>query len=712
MVARAVLATVLLLGGLTGAAAAVEPALEPRAGGFVAVPPARILDTRVGVGAPSRIGPASSIDLQVSGRGGVPPAGVTAVALNVTVTEPSTSGYLTAYPTGTIPPLASNLNFGPGQTVPNAVVVKVGLLGRVSLYNSAGTTHVIADVAGWYASEPGAGESYRSLSPSRVLDTRESAPVAADGTVRVHATQGLAPGVTAVALNVTFTGPSAAGFVTVYPAGSERPLSSNLNLVPGGTRGNFVAVPVGAGGAVDIYASAKTHVVVDRMGYWGGQANGRLTPLAPVRVVDTRTGLGGRTQPLGPGTTMDVDLSGVAGIPEGRPSGVVLNVTSVAPTALGYLTVHPTGQARPLASNMNFGPGDVVPNLVIAAVDPSGRTSIYNYSGQTHVVVDVVGWFDRPVFTLPKTGVTGHDEFEHRGLNPADLVIDPTSTFAFITNPVFNRVEVLNLATGIFENPIAVGSSPRGIDISPAGDRLYVANRKSAHISVIDVPARTEIKRIQLSVPERDSTRPFAVAALANGHLLVTATSLWGGDGMFDVNLADDSARFRDDFGERGDGTSTEPTYLRASADRQHAVIVSGGVSNGPVYRYDVLGDAFTPVSHLGTSIEHVATNADASVVFLNGGGYVLDENLDRVGMADTCSGAGVALNPAGTVAYSLNYDRVKVCDVNQLAAEDTIYTFDRADWYPWIGNHVMRRSPDGSTLVGLTNSGVTLVRL
>ena len=72
------------------------------------------------------------------------------MVLNVTVTTPSEGSYLTAFPSGEAQPLASNLNFAPGQTVPNLVVARVGAGGKVSLFNAAGTVHVIADVAGWY----------------------------------------------------------------------------------------------------------------------------------------------------------------------------------------------------------------------------------------------------------------------------------------------------------------------------------------------------------------------------------------------------------------------------------------------------------------------------------------------------------------------------------------------------------------------------------
>ena len=62
------------------------------------------------------------------------------MVLNVTVTEPRPASYLTAWPTGDPRPLASNLNYVAGQTVPNLVIVKVGAGGKVSLYNAAGVT--------------------------------------------------------------------------------------------------------------------------------------------------------------------------------------------------------------------------------------------------------------------------------------------------------------------------------------------------------------------------------------------------------------------------------------------------------------------------------------------------------------------------------------------------------------------------------------------
>ncbi len=86
--------------------------------------------------------------MQVTGNGGVP-AGAAAALLNVTVTGASSFSYLTIAPAGPVP-LASSLNWRPGQTIANAVTTKLSPAGVISVRNASGTTHVIADVAGWY----------------------------------------------------------------------------------------------------------------------------------------------------------------------------------------------------------------------------------------------------------------------------------------------------------------------------------------------------------------------------------------------------------------------------------------------------------------------------------------------------------------------------------------------------------------------------------
>jgi hypothetical protein len=145
-------------GGADPSRAAQAVADDP--GTYLGVTPARVLDTRTGVGAPAtKLGPATTIDLHVLGNGGVPTTDVTAVALNVTVVDPTAQSYVTVWPTGAPQPNASNLNFTAGTTIPNLVIAKVGTNGNISLYNHDGTTHLLADIVGYFTDgEPPPGD--------------------------------------------------------------------------------------------------------------------------------------------------------------------------------------------------------------------------------------------------------------------------------------------------------------------------------------------------------------------------------------------------------------------------------------------------------------------------------------------------------------------------------------------------------------------------
>jgi peptidoglycan hydrolase-like protein with peptidoglycan-binding domain len=301
-----------------------------------------------------------------------------------------------------------------GQTVANLVTVGLGG-GSVSLYSLAGPTHVVVDVTGWY------GNGFHPLQPSRVLDTRDGtggpAGALAGGVRRdlvLGGAGGVPGGAVAVALNVTAVNPSAAGFLTVWPAGAAQPLASNLNVVPGQTVPNVVLVGLGTGGAVSIaVSSGLADVVVDVTGWWSAGFH----PIVPARIVDTRAGQ--CLTRLGPGETRAVGVVGNAGVPAAA-AAVALNVTLVNPTAPTYLTVWPAGQPRPASSSVNGRVG-VVPNLVTVGVGADGRVDLFNAAGTVDVVVDVAGWFDG---AGPGALVTG-----------CDVVTPPSAAGALVTDP-------------------------------------------------------------------------------------------------------------------------------------------------------------------------------------------------------------------------------------------------------------------------------------
>lgn len=144
---------ILLVGALAGAyemASASTP--SSTATMFVPLPPARILDTRSGIGAGGATLPLAGgnvLSLQVTGAGGVP-ADAVAVQLNVTVTQGTAPAFLTIWPTGSTRPEASVLNIVPGQDTPNMITAQLGTNGQLSLFTNTGTVHVLADVAGYF----------------------------------------------------------------------------------------------------------------------------------------------------------------------------------------------------------------------------------------------------------------------------------------------------------------------------------------------------------------------------------------------------------------------------------------------------------------------------------------------------------------------------------------------------------------------------------
>ena len=233
---------------------------------------------------------------------GVPAAGVSAVAFNLTIDAAGGAGFVTAYPGLTERPLASNLNtVRVDQTVPNLVIVPVGSDGTVSFYTQSGG-HLLADIAGYFEVVPvtSAGRVV-AQSPQRLFDTRDPAaptgfvPAGGEIAVKVPGQAGLpTSGVDAVILNVTATEAAAAGFVTGWPGGETRPNSSILNLTgPDHTAPNLAILPVGADGTIRFYTQSGAHLLGDVLGYvtdgtvdWS--TGGLVVPLPPARVFDTR----------------------------------------------------------------------------------------------------------------------------------------------------------------------------------------------------------------------------------------------------------------------------------------------------------------------------------------------------------------------------------------------------------------------------------------
>ena len=272
----------------------------------------------------------------------------------------------------------SNLNPVPGACRPEPGVVRLGAAGDVNFYNNAGSVHLLADVVGYF--RDGTSVGMAPLAPARLLDTRDGTGghLGALGAgqmidLQVAGRGGVSANPEAVALNVTVTDPTAGSYLTVWPSGEARPYASSVNMVPGQTVPNMVMTRVGANGMVSIYNNAgSTDVIVDVLGCFDGDSTGRYVALTPRRVLDTRDGTGAPLAPVGQ-TPIEVTLLGRGGVPSDGVSGVMLNVTAVAPTGNTFVTVYPGGTERPTASNLNVSAGQVIPNMVLARLGPTGH---------------------------------------------------------------------------------------------------------------------------------------------------------------------------------------------------------------------------------------------------------------------------------------------------------------------------------------------------
>jgi len=369
---------------------------------YTALTPQRIADTRTNG---TTLGQGGSLVLAIGGI--YVPANATAVSLNVTAVDQSTAGFFTVYPTGGAAPTASNLNWLPGETIPNLVVVALSAGGDVTIFNGLGSADAVVDLEGYFAppTTSTAGE-FVPVVPFRLTDTRAASgginagmTLAAGGTLNIHVTGVTGSGVpfggvSAVVLNVTAVDQTANGFFTVYPTGSALPVASNLNWTPGVTVPNRVIVPIGTGGQVSVYNGlGSADAVVDINGYFtDSTASGaHFTPLFPSRIKDTRNGPGSIGK-VGPASTTPLAVWLAGGVPTGA-TAVILNVTVADATLESDLIVYPGDATQPVASDLNFLAGETVPNLVVVKLSATGTINIYNPFGSTNVIVDVVGYF-------------------------------------------------------------------------------------------------------------------------------------------------------------------------------------------------------------------------------------------------------------------------------------------------------------------------------
>jgi len=249
---------------------------------YYPIQPKRVLDTRPEsvVGGPARrFGGPETRDLDVTTPLGLQsPSLATAVVLNVTAVNPSSSSVVTVWPKGSERPTASNLNPAAGITRPNLVTVKVGADGSVDLFNMFGTVDLVVDIVGFYGYVHGQGSLFVPSQPTRLLDTRSDAQIGLSGAFGPNQARRLvlsgrgplpASGVTAVAFNLVAVLPTNGTVITVWPAAESQPVASTLNPRPGSIDANLALTGVDVDGAIRLYNMfGSVDLVGDVTGYF------------------------------------------------------------------------------------------------------------------------------------------------------------------------------------------------------------------------------------------------------------------------------------------------------------------------------------------------------------------------------------------------------------------------------------------------------------
>ena len=332
-------------------------------------------------------------------------ASVTAAVVNVTVVGPAAPGYWTLWPTGQARPNASQLNiddyistFGGAVAVPNLVTVPV-VNGGISVYSSAGG-HVVVDLVGYYtpsATSSPSSSSGRLVSrpaPTRIYDSRSASVMIAGETRTISVPDSV--GTSAVVLGVTVIGLSE-GYWQIFPKGSSKPDSSNLNsFTIGAISANQVIASVNQNGEIDVFSSGGGHLIVDLIGSFTGSSaaastDGLFVPLdSPSRFLDTRST--GRIAGTG---SVEVDVQTQLG--HSNIAAVAMNTTITDAYLPGYVSVTPAGSSPTQSTSRGTSTTNVIySNQTVAShaiVPASSRGFDVFTEGGGQLIADISGWY-------------------------------------------------------------------------------------------------------------------------------------------------------------------------------------------------------------------------------------------------------------------------------------------------------------------------------
>ncbi len=388
---------VLGFGFVHASAASADPTI---AGTYNPVAVHRLVDTRIGLGAPkAALGAHKTLSFNATSSLGR--RSVAAVALTITAIHEKAVGSLTVY-SGTTRPATSTVNFKVGEPTPNAAIIDTHASGIVKIYNgSSGTVDVAADLAGyWTGGHVTTAGAVKTVAPTRLVDSRVSPgkPLAARQSVSVRAAgkAGVPSDATAVAVNVAAVAATRSGYLSATASSTDQTSDSRTSTVNFSARTNratLAFVPLNSDGTISLYngSTGPLNYVVDLSGFVTAgtpSADGSVVPNTPYRAADSR--VDGKPVPAGGDRVVTL-------FPDGTPAdlfkAVIVHVTAVDAPGSGYFTAW-DGTGNPRATSVtNFRDAAARTGTAIVPVNTDGSISIHDTAaGPVEVVVDVQGF--------------------------------------------------------------------------------------------------------------------------------------------------------------------------------------------------------------------------------------------------------------------------------------------------------------------------------
>ncbi|MBL8230291.1 MAG: hypothetical protein JNL98_17510 [Bryobacterales bacterium] len=424
----------LTIGGQTFTVTQTGQLLSSNGLRFVPITPCRIMETRPEYNFEGRTGSfgppfmqaneTRTLVLPASNVCNIPTS-ASAYVLNVTVVPRGPLDFVTIWPGGETRPDFWTVRSPDAQIVANSALVKAGPGGTIQVFAS-NNVDIILDISGYMTDNSAVSNLvFYPMTPCRVIDTRTEyrQPAGPFGPPSMNARETrrfrfpLTPycqvpvGAAAYSVTITAVPQGALQFLTAWPSGVGQPNISNINSPAGRVLANSVILPASADGSVDVFTFDRTDFLIDINGYFAPD-NGQgllFFPVRQCRVSDTRQAPGPFGGPLfGNEQTRSLPMfsTSCSGVPTNARAYALHTTAIPGGNPMPFLTAWPSGQGQPNASILNAFQGQTVTNSAIVPAGSGGAIDIYAFR-QTHVVVDIAGYFARPAAALVERGLTG-----------------------------------------------------------------------------------------------------------------------------------------------------------------------------------------------------------------------------------------------------------------------------------------------------------------